>query len=257
MQSGYVSFVIQDTVALVMAKILIAEDDTAFAEAICELLKHGGHSAETVPDGGEANDRLRLYSYDLAILDWNLPGKTGVEICQELRKGGKQIPVLMMTAKATINDKQTGFDCGADDYLTKPFDLKELVMRVTALLRRPSGFVPTTLKVGGISLDWNQQSAMVESEPIALLPKEFALLEFLMKHPNELVTAEAMLDKIWNSESDTTSGVIKAHIHNLRKKLKHVKNPVIETVHGLGYRLSVVSGSSNSKVTSRSTKLSK
>lgn len=221
----------------VMAKILLVEDDYAAGEMLQSWLEHLQHSVELVRRGDEAEDRLKLYSYDLVLLDWNLPGKSGIEVCRGFRAGGGQTPVLMLTSKNSVDDKAEGLYGGADDYLSKPYDIKELAARITALLRRAPAFKPSRLQVGEITFDAVEHQVLINNEIVHLLPKEFALLELFLKHPNQLLSTELLLNKVWSSESDTTASVVKAHIYNLRKKISRAASPVINTVHGLGYRL--------------------
>lgn len=222
-----------------MAKILLVEDDTLVGKMVRDWLSGQQHVVELVTVGDEAAARLKLYSYDLIVLDWDLPVQSGLDVCKQFRASGGTSPVLMLTANDTIDHKEEGLYSGADDYLTKPFALKELSARIAALLRRPAVFRASNMQVGKITLDSIQHKAFVDGIEIPLLPKEYALLELLLKHPNELFSTQAILEKIWSSESDTTASVIKAHVSRLRKKLEHVDDPTITTVHGLGYRLVV------------------
>lgn len=221
-----------------MAKILLVEDDSDLSGRIYEWLSFEQHAVECVFDGQEAAERLKIYQYELVILDWNLPGKSGIDVCQEHRASSGSTPILMLTGKNSINDKETGLDAGADDYLTKPFHLKELSARIRALLRRPVTFTGTTLKAGRLELNPSSHQLRMDGREVSLLPKEYAILEFLMRHPNEVFSPDALLNRVWNSESDASTDTVYTYIKTLRKKLSpEAPSSIIKTVHGVGYKL--------------------
>lgn len=221
-----------------MAKILLVEDDQALAKLVRNWLSLEHHAVESVEDGEEALHRLKVSEYDLVILDWTLPKLAGVEVLKEHRRLGGQTPVLMLTGKDKISDKEEGFDAGADDYLTKPFHGKELTVRIKALLRRPPNLVQDVLRVGELVLQKENFSVRRGENEIRLLPKEFALLEFLMRHPNQVFSAEALLERVWVSESESTVEAVTTCIKRLRRKLESDGTPSpIATVHGVGYKL--------------------
>lgn len=221
-----------------MAKLLLVEDDTDLSGRVNEWLCFEQHAVECVFDGIEAAQRLKFYQYELVILDWDLPKKTGIEVCKEYRSGGGLTPILMLTGKGSINDKEMGLDAGADDYLTKPFHLKELSARIRALLRRPATFTGTTLKIDLLELDPSSHKLTVDGKEVNLLPKEYAILEFLMRHPNEVFSPEALLNRVWNSESDASTDTVYTYIKTLRKKVSpSAPSSIIKTVHGVGYKL--------------------
>lgn len=221
-----------------MAKVLVIEDEVDFSELIGSWLKNEHYTVETVANGEDGLDRLKFYKYDVIILDWVLPGISGVEVCRAYRSSGGITPILMLTSKKHVDEKEAGLDAGADDYLTKPFELKELSARVRALLRRPSAFSGSVLKVGNLELEPNSFRVTRNGEEISLLPKEFALLEFLMRHPNQVFSAEAILDRVWASESEASPETIRTYIKRLRKKLDVEGKPsMLATVHGVGYKL--------------------
>ncbi len=221
-----------------MAKVLVVEDDLDLLAKVKEWLGFEQHSVEAVTDGQEASERLRLYQYDLVILDWELPGLTGVDVLRLYRDTGGTTPVLMLTGKGAVDDKMVGLDAGADDYLTKPFHLKELSARMRALLRRPPSFTGNILHARNITLDPCARKVTKSGQDIQLLPREFALLEFFMRHPNEIFSPEALLNRVWSSESDSTVGTVYTYIKTLRKKIAEPDgNSVIATVHGVGYKL--------------------
>jgi OmpR-family two-component system manganese-sensing response regulator len=230
-----------------MAKILVVEDDIMTAQMISDLVESLGHTVELVYNGDDAIDRLKFYDFDLAVLDWQMPGKSGVEVCKTYRANGGKTPILMLTGKNTIDDKEEGFDSGADDYLTKPFEVRELKMRVQAMLRRPVDYVQPAVEGGlGLTLDYQKHCLIRDGQEIALLPKEFAVLEFLFRHPNQYFTPETLLNKVWPSESDSTIEALRTCIKRIRKKVD-IENDtsIIATVRGYGYRLELKSGGTN------------
>lgn len=223
-----------------MAKILLVEDEQDLSDLIREWLKADKHVVEVVSNGEDAVDRLKFYKYDVVILDWVLPRMSGLQVCQEYRSSGGTTPILFLTAKKMIDEKEAGLDAGSDDYLTKPFDMKELSARLRALLRRPQVFSGSNLKAGGIELDTTTRKVLYHGEELQLLPKEFALLEFLMKHQNKVFSSEALIERVWNSESDASPEVIRTYIKRLRKRLDIEGKPsLLQTVHGVGYKLEI------------------
>ncbi|MBC7999202.1 MAG: response regulator transcription factor [Leptolyngbya sp.] len=221
-----------------MAKVLVIEDEPDFSDLIGGWLKTEHHTVETVDNGEDGLDRLKFYKYDIIILDWVLPGLSGVEVCSNYRSTGGTTPILMLTSKKHVDEKSAGLDAGADDYLTKPFELKELSARVRALLRRPTAFSGSILQAGSLALEPNSFKVTRGGAEIALLPKEFALLEFLMRHPGQVFSAEAILDRVWTSESEASPETIRTYIKRLRKKLDVEGQPsILGTVHGVGYKL--------------------
>jgi DNA-binding response OmpR family regulator len=192
-----------------------------------------------VHTGGEGRDRLLYYEYDLVILDWELPQLSGVEILKEMRSRGGSIPVLMLTGRSALNEKELGLDSGADDYLTKPFAMKELLARIRALLRRLPGYSGTQLAAGDLVLDTALHKLTRHGEEIKLLPKELSLLEFFMRHKGQVFTAEAVLNRVWSSESEASPDSFRTCLKRLRQKIdRDGSESVIEYVHGLGYRMS-------------------
>lgn len=196
------------------------------------------HVVELVENGEEATDRLKFYKYDVVILDWMLPGISGLEVCKRYRATGGTTPILLLTAKKHVDEKEQGLDAGADDYLTKPFEMKELSARIRALLRRPSVMTGSILQVGNLSLEPTTFKVTRNGEEVSLLPKEFALLEFMMRHPNQVFSAEALLDRVWSSDSDASPETIRTYIKRLRKKIDlQGQQSILSTVHGVGYKL--------------------
>jgi DNA-binding response OmpR family regulator len=222
-----------------VAKILLVEDDMGLSRMVRDWLTFEHHLVETADNGRDGLDKLSFYQYDLVILDWELPEMTGIEICREFRTRGGTTPVLMLTGKGTINDKESGYEAGADDYLTKPFHMKELSLRLRALLRRGGATLQADqLKFRDLSLEPASHRVTREGKDLGLLPKEFALLEFFMRHPNQVFSAEALLSRVWASETDTTVDAVSTCIKRLRKKIDlEGQTSVIKTVHGVGYKL--------------------
>ncbi len=218
-------------------RILIVEDDLDIAISVKTILEKKGYAADYVTDGETASRRISLgrNEYDLIILDLSLPKKSGAEVCEQMREKGIHIPVLVLTAHSDVVSKVTILNIGADDYLTKPFSMDELLARVRALLRRPQQILPTKLEVSGIIMDSTNRTLTCYGKPVTLTVKEFALLEHLMRHPNQIVTRDQVLDHLWGFDFNSFSNVVDVHIKNLRKKLK-AKN-VLETIRGIGYRL--------------------
>lgn len=220
-----------------MAKILLVEDDEDLCLTICDRLRAEQHVIEVVHDGKEGADRLRFYSYDFVILDWNLPGKIGPEICREFRSAGGSTPILMLTGRTEVQEKETGLDAGADDYLTKPFSTRELAARIRAILRRPQMVLDDTLQEGTVALNTVKHTVTVNGANVHLHPKEFAILELLMKHKNQVFSAESLLDRLWKSESEATIDSVRTTIKRLRQKVDQGESSLIKTVHGIGYKI--------------------
>jgi len=217
-----------------MAKILVVEDDLELSGVIGDWLAAENHSVDIVHDGQEARDRLKHYNYDMAILDWQLPVMSGVELCKGYRASGGTMPILMLTGLRAVENRIEGLDAGADDYLMKPFELSELSARMRALLRRPAQYGGKTLKARNITLETDTYRVTVDDKDVTLLPKEFALLEFLMRHPNQVFSSEALIDRVWPSDSEASPDTVRTYVNRLRKK---VDADVIRTIHGIGYKL--------------------
>jgi DNA-binding response OmpR family regulator len=224
-----------------MSKILVVDDDSALARRIQTLLTFEQHTVETVGNGTEALQQLLITKYDVIILDLLLPGLNGVEVCREFRARGGTTPIIMLTGKTEVPQKITGLDAGADDYLTKPFHADELMARVRALLRRSSGVLGEVLKAGNLTLEHRSHRVTKNGAEIELSPKEFLLLEFFMRNPNTVFSAEAILDRVWQSDAETSSHTIRTHILRLRGKIDTAGQPsMIQTIAGVGYKLSIM-----------------
>ncbi|MGD0998371.1 MAG: response regulator transcription factor [Thermoleophilia bacterium] len=221
-------------------RLLVVEDADKLARALKRGLEKEGYAVDTLGDGRLAQTRLssRHDEYDLVVLDVMLPGADGFTICRDLRERGVTVPVLMLTARDTTDDKVTGLDSGADDYLVKPFAFEELLARVRTLLRRPRNALPVVLTVGDLVLDPRSRTVRRGAAAIELTTKEFSLLEFLMRHPGEVLSRERILDHVWDDEYDASSNVIDVHLKNLRRKVDRHDGPsLFKTVRGVGYSL--------------------
>ena len=221
-----------------MSKILLIDDDRQLVESLTMFLESEMFTMEAVLTGEDARDRLRHYSYDLIILDWSLPDISGVTLLKQFRLEGKTTPVLMLTGRVEIEEKEEGFDAGADDYLTKPFSTRELLARSRALLRRFSGSTSNTLSIDSLTLNVATRDVRRNGRSIDLLPKEFAVLEFLLRHPNQVFTGQALLNHVWASESEASVDAVRTCMMRLRKKLQQDdETTLIHTVYGVGYKL--------------------
>jgi len=223
-----------------MTKILLAEDDVDLGETIVEWLQRDKHFVDWERDGRMALDMLNTYEYDVVLLDWQLPGMQGPQICKEYRGRGGKAPVLFLTDKGAMSDKEVGFDSGADDYLPKPFDLKELSMRVKALMRRQPLVVVDSLKVGPFELRPGEHEFFRDGNAIKLSPTEFAFMEFLMKNEDTVFSADALLDRVWPGSSERSTDTLKTFVKRLREKIdSDPKNSAIKNVYGVGYKFKI------------------
>jgi two-component system, OmpR family, manganese sensing response regulator len=223
-------------------KILLVDDERALTEPLSRRLTKEGYVVDIAIDGRVGSELARGGNYDLLILDWMLPHLTGLQICQQLRDRGDATPVLFLTAKDTLDDRVLGLDAGGDDYLVKPFELRELLARVRALLRRvqvgdiqPS---PTQLQVDDLELDLDNQLAYIRGKRIELSEKETQLLGYLMQHAGQVLTHDRLQAYLWGEQATPNSNVLAALVRLLRRKLEVPGSPeVIQTVYGKGYRI--------------------
>lgn len=221
-----------------MPKILVVEDEADLSSALKSWLQTEHHIVETVDDGRLALKRMQTGNFDLVILDLLLPGLTGMEVCRQFRAAGGQLPILMLTAKTSIQSKEAGLDIGADDYMTKPFQLRELSARVRALLRRQCLPLVSVYRAGDVCLERRSCRVTKAGEVVHLLPREFILLEFLMRSAGQVFSVETLIDKVWGMESNVTSDTVRSYIKVLRRKLDTAGKPsIIGTVHGVGYKI--------------------
>jgi DNA-binding response OmpR family regulator len=216
-------------------RVLIAEDDDRLARAVAAGLRRRGITVEVALDGGDALDKLAVTSYDVVVLDRDLPGVHGDEICRTLAAGRSSSRILMLTAARSVRDRVEGLGLGADDYLPKPFDFTELVARVQALARRPGAPPPAELGYGDLSMDPARRIATRAGRRLALTPKEFAVLECLLAADGRPVPAEELLRRVWDAAADPFTTTVKTTIGRLRAKLGDP--PVIETIRDSGYRI--------------------
>jgi DNA-binding response OmpR family regulator len=223
-------------------RILVVDDEKKLADVLTEGLAKKGYGVDAIDDGEQALNRLSLHrnDYDLVILDLMLPSMSGVEVCRQARARDITTPILILTAENKVEMKVDLLLSGADDYLVKPFSFDELAARIQALSRRPVEVKPTVLKVADIELDPAAHTVKRGGEPIELTLKEFMLLEYFMRHPNEVVNREDLLTHLWDFNYESFSNVIDVHVKNLRRKLDGSnKDSILETVRGIGYRLRV------------------
>ncbi len=219
-------------------KLLLAEDDKELSNSIVRVLKFNEYDVDQAFDGQEALDYLEYVNYDLLILDVMMPKLDGISVVKRLREKGNNIPVLMLTALGDINDKVNGLDSGADDYLTKPFVIKELMARIRALVRRSDKVILETSKIGELELDKNNFEIKYKDKSERLTAKEFKLMELLIKNQNMLISTEKIMEEIWDIDSDAEINVVWVFISALRKKLQSINaNYEIKAVRGVGYRL--------------------
>lgn len=221
-------------------RILIIEDHQKIAESIQKGLKAEGFAVDFVCDGAEGQKQIAQKPgiYDLVILDRMLPGKNGLQLCRELREGRVEIPILILTAKDTIEDRVDGLNAGADDYLVKPFAFVELLARIRTLLRRPKATMSPVLQVHDLILDVAKNAVQRGSRKIILTVKEFSLLEYFMRHPNQVLNREQIVHHVWGNDFDPFSNVIDVHVKNLRAKIHSGHDePLLETIRGVGYLL--------------------
>lgn len=224
-----------------MARILVAEDDKNANKLICAVLRRAGHDPLSAFDGQEALEVLDENHVDMLISDIMMPRIDGIELTRQLRKAGYDLPILMLTAKQMPQDKREGFLAGTDDYLTKPADMQELVLRVRALLRRANISDEQTLVIGRTALDSNAYTVSRGTETITLPPKEFQLLFKLLSYPNHTFTRMQLLDDIWGWDTESAENTVNVHINRLRNRFKEWDDFTIQTVRGLGYRATVSS----------------
>ena len=221
-----------------MAHILVLEDDLALSAGLCFELDACGHLTVAAYHCEKARQLLEKEAFDLALFDVNLPDGSGFDLCREVKEKYPNLPVLFLTANDLEEDVLKGFDLGADDYLVKPFDFDELLARLRAMTRKHVGQRTNTLTVGDLTLDTAQRRVTRDGEEIALLPKEFAILEYLMRHPGTVLSREQIEDQIWNYEYAGSSNNVDGYLSRLRKKIDEGRGEkLLHTVRGIGWAI--------------------
>ncbi|HEX9989528.1 MAG TPA: response regulator transcription factor [Chloroflexia bacterium] len=220
-------------------RLLLIEDEEDLARPLMKTLRKQGYAVDVAYDGEQGYELAQVNDYDLLVLDIGLPGLDGLEICRRLRATKPHLLILMLTARSTLADRVTGLDTGADDYLSKPFHLEELSARVRALLRRDLRAHPAVLRCGGLTLDPTARKACIDGNHLDLTPKEFNILEYLMRRQGEVVSHDDLLEHVWDDATNTFTNVVRVHMGSLRRKLgDDAGQPrYIETVIGRGYRM--------------------
>src|SRR6188474_251481 len=219
-------------------KVLVVEDDRKVAGFIEQGLTEEGHVVDVAPDGDEATMLAHVYQYDVVLLDVVLPKKNGFQVAQELRREGRNTPILMLTSRDGVEDIVRGLDSGADDYLSKPFRFDELLARIRALHRRGGAERLEVLRYGPLTLDRLRHSVSVNDKRLDLTPREFQLLEYFLLHPEEAVRRTTLLEKVWDMHFDPESNVVDVHVGNLRRKLADASGEqLLQTVRGVGFSL--------------------
>ncbi len=220
-------------------QILIVEDEPKIANFVRRGLLEESYVVDIAKDGEEALYKAEINSYDLILLDLMIPKVSGIEVCQKIRQQNTKVPIIILTAKDSIEDKVIGLDAGADDYLTKPFSFDELTARIRAILRRGTKADPTILRIDNLSLDPATKTAQRGQSKITLTTKEYALLEYFMRHPSRILTKTELLEHVWDYNYDGLSNIVETYIKYLRKKLKvsSSEKELIHTLRGSGYIL--------------------
>jgi DNA-binding response OmpR family regulator len=224
-----------------MTKILLVDDDQKLTRALDDWLTAEEHQLEILADGQAGLERALKGDFEVLILDWNVPSLAGVDLCKQYKETGGKAKVIMLTGKSSIHDRVTGLDAGADDYLTKPFNPEELSARVRALTRRAvaeqKSVTDAAIDCGYLHLDPKSKELLKNGSPVTLKAKEFSLVEFFMRNPNEVFSANELLDRVWSQDSEVSTDTIRVYITRIREKIDRDKeNSVIKTVHAVGYK---------------------
>lgn len=221
-----------------MAKILLVDDDQNLVASLVDFLAADNHTLEAAYNGADSLQLLQNFEYDLVILDWNMPDLNGIDVLKEFRKSGGQTPVIFLTGQSQIDEKMEGLGSGADDYITKPFHLKELAARVKAILRRPKGLLPMTKAVGNLTVVEGTRTVNVDGKTVNLGRREFAVFEFLWSHPNRTYSAKELMKAIWPSDAETSEDAVRVCVNSLRKKITGADGTcVVKTILGSGYTI--------------------
>ncbi len=218
-------------------RILIIEDDKEIRTALASHLESVCFAVDTTGDGADGSFLARTNDYDVVVLDYILPNKDGLRICHEIRESGKNMPIILTSVRNEICDKVELLNSGADDYVTKPYSLDEILARINAMIRRPKKVDSPLMYISNITIDANKQKVTKGNREIYLTRKEYSLLEYLARNEGRVVTRGTIMEHVWNMESDPFSNTIEAHVFNLRKKIRGGKNELIRTIPGRGYML--------------------
>lgn len=223
-------------------RILVVEDEHRIANSIKKGLEQERYAVDVAYNGNDGFDLASTEDYDVIILDLLLPGMDGLEVCRKLREEGIHTPILILTAKGQTQDKVIGLDSGADDYLTKPFSFEELLARIRALKRRPENFLPTVLTFDDLQLNTQNFEVKRGKQKIKLSKKEFSLLEYLMRHANQVLTKEQIINHVWDYDANILPNTVEVYIKNLREKVDKPfanKKRLIQTIRGFGYKIGI------------------
>ncbi|MCA9803420.1 MAG: response regulator transcription factor [Cyanobacteria bacterium HKST-UBA02] len=221
-----------------MAKILVVEDEDNLLRELQTLLTSEGHVIDVARDGANAEEMLKTFVYELLILDVNLPGKSGIQVCTGFRQAGGSTPVLMLTGNSTILDKEQGLDSGADDYLTKPFSSRELLARIRALLRRSPMLKTSELLLDDLVVDTEGRTVKRGDKEIRLWSKEYDILVFLLRNKNHIFDADTLMDRLWPMEAEVSPEAVRQSVKRLREKVDVLGKPsIITTIKGFGYTI--------------------
>ena len=220
-----------------MTKILVVEDDETTRTSITDILVSMNCRVESTDDGQVALELCNISSFDLAVIDWNLPGMTGLDLCKALRKSRSECRILMLTGKDAVEDKELGLDSGADDYVTKPFQIREFQARIRALLRRAPATVDEIMVLGNIKIDARRRKVLKNDIPIELKMKEFELLEFLARNRGTVYSLDALIGYVWSSDENVSYDAVRQCVKRIRQKLGGLEESIINTVFGIGYKI--------------------
>jgi DNA-binding response OmpR family regulator len=221
-----------------MAKVLLVEDDTSLATKIQQWLEHEHYVVDWVEAGEDALQLLDSNSYDCIVMDWGLPGISGLDVCKTFRARGGNTPVIFLTGRGKIEEKTTGLDTGGDDYITKPCDLKELSARLRAILRRHASVRQNTITVGSLTIETGVYRVTNGGEEVTLLPKEFAVLELLMRHPGQIFSVKDILQSVWPADSVAGEDTVRTYIKTLKRKItREGEESLLQNIHGFGYTI--------------------
>lgn len=221
-----------------MPKLLLADDDLTLTENMQQWLIDAGYIVDIAGSADEARSFMEAFEYDLVLIDWEFPDGAGINVIESYRKNGGLVPILMLTGRSSLDDKERGLDAGADDYLTKPFHMKEVCARVRALLRRPPHIVSGELEIGDLKLDSQARRVLLAGAEVKLQPMEFSLLELFMRNPGKVYSPEKIIEKVWDTSTDVSLHAVYTCMKRLRKKLDRPGyDSIFRTVPGSGYEL--------------------